>query len=66
MAYVSNRPQHIIEALSDVNGGAIHGVTYDKWEGVLRSAKTSQAALRINEHAAKNDFVLFKLCKIVV
>ena len=48
MAYViSNRPRHIIEAHSEVNGSAIHGLTYDKWEGVLGSAKISQAALRI-------------------
>ena len=52
MAYViSNHSQHIIEALSDVNGGAIHGViTYDKCEGVLRllgSAMISQTALLI-------------------
>ena len=36
MSYViSNRPRHIIEALLDVNGGAIHGVTYDKREDVV-------------------------------
>ena len=36
-----------IKALQDVNGGAIHCVTYDKLEGILGFAEVSQAALRI-------------------
>ena len=62
---ISNRPRLVIEAFSDVNGGAFHGVTYDKWEGVLGSAKTSQAALPINENAVKNEFVAFKFWQII-
>ena len=68
MAYViSNRPRHIIGALSDGNGGAIHGVTYDKWEGVVGSATLyCKRFNELNEHAVKNKFVAFKLWQIVV
>ena len=36
MAYViSNRPLHIIKALLDVNGRDMHGVTYNKRDGLM-------------------------------
>ena len=66
MGYIiSNCKQHIIKALLDVNGWAIHGITYNKWEGDLGSATLSQAALQIHEHAVKIKFVAFNLWQIV-
>ena len=62
MAYViSNRLQHTIETLSDVNSRATHSITCDKREGVLRSAMLSQGARQIKKHEVKNEFVKKKV-----
>ena len=51
---ISNRRRHIIEALSDVNSGAFHGVTYDKREGVFGLLRYRRRHCELNEHAVMN------------